>query len=226
MNLNRIAAIDDDASNRASMADWIDNLFGAESVQLENAPVTTKSIADWVRECKIDAVIIDHKLTRNGYSLSNGLVIASELALLKIPTVLATSYERSEIKEYVWYGRDVPAVVRKGNYESELPSAMELAFGYVQGGVFTRETEPFPTIVRVDSLDEDEAGLIISAFSPEQGILVRRAELKVRLGCEIQIDLRFLAETNIGAASSDDLYLSNLRVVDQLDKEYAAMLRT
>jgi len=225
MSLQRVAIIDDQIYGRETVAGWVEDLFDARPIPFEGPLSNPEELLTWIRSQQIDAVIIDHKLNNSGYSEHDGLHIAATLFERRMPTVLATSYERKNIKSYVWYGGKVPSVVRKGLLQATLPQAMELAQLRIQGK-HTQWTEPYPTIVRINSVDKDEVGLIISAFSPHDGILVDRQELQDRLHCTLSEGLRFGADVNIGARTSEELYLENLRKLDEMRSDYAPLLYT
>jgi hypothetical protein len=223
--LSKIATVDDDGGARETMAEKIHDLFNAEPVLVDEKKLSPDRLLQIMTENGIEAAIVDSKLSVGGYSQFDGIDFVADLTGRKIPAVLASSYPPRD--KLIWHGRDIPAVVEKGNLGSSLVDAMQSAVARSYD-FFTPETKPETTIVRITALDDDddEVGLIIPAFSPTKFLLVGREELKKRLGRDLIEGLRFFAEVNIGAKSVDGLYLSNLSEAPELEDKYAKLLRS
>lgn len=225
--LNRFLTVDDDPRAHVHIADWIGNLFAnSEAVAATDRIASAEDLIERVKRDHFDGVVVDYKLRAANYCPVDGLELVSALFDAGIPAVLASSYPLSDIQEYVWYGGKAPAVVQKGHLEQHLRDAFQLSILRLRGK-HTAQTKPYPALVRVLSVDDREVGLIIPAFDPDEGLLVDREKLVERLpGVELVKDLRFIADTNIGAASREQIYLENLRATTPLSEEYARLLHT
>jgi hypothetical protein len=208
------------------MAESIWDVFEAEAVLIDNAPVEIGSLIARVRRDNIDAVIVDYKMRVGGYSLLDGIDVVAALVDEGIPAVLATSFSDSTIDKFVWHGSKIPAFVSKGDLRDTLGQAMEAALLWVTGK-FTAATEPYPTVVRICALDDSEVGLMISGYSAKKAIMVKRAGLAQRLGAVPLVDgLRFMADVNLGAEHIETLYVKDPRPLPDLDARYATLLPT
>ena len=221
--LSKIATVDDDENAREAMAEKIHDLFSAEPVLVDEKKLSPNRLLQIMTENEIEAAIVDSKLSVGGYSTFDGIDFVAGLTERKVPAVLASSYPPRD--KLIWYGRDIPAVVEKGNLTSGLVEAMRSAVAR-SFDFFTPETKPETTIVRVTALDDDDVGLIIPAFSPSKLLMVGRRGLEERLGRGLSDGLRFFAEVNIGAKSVEGLYLSNISAAPELEEKYAKLLRS
>ncbi|HDS1223182.1 hypothetical protein B9Y76_01550 [Stenotrophomonas maltophilia] len=221
MKFNSVATVDDDSAAQEMMADKIQDLLEAKPVVITGPRLDPDALVTRMRDQEIDAAIIDYKLTLRGYSEFDGIDFVSKLTLAGIPAVLATSYPYSE--KYIWCGRNVPAVIKKGSIGRDLRAAVDSA-ELRSRGYFSVETKPERTVIRVTSVDYDEVGLVIPAFSSEQFILVSRSKLEHELACDVNDDFRFLAEVNIGAKNSDSIFISNLEKMEFPNDEWIASL--
>lgn len=211
MSLLRIAAIDDQPKNIATLVDVIEELLEAEAVVLpaDRIPATPDLVTAWVRDCGIDAVLIDQDLHKGNYSPFKGMVIAAALYKQRTPTVLTTMYSSETLKDGIWYRRYLPAFLPK-NHLYELEGAMQAARDEVAGQI-PAEREAFRTVVRVDQVIDRECTLVISAYDTGEGIWVSTDELTRRLQRTPKAGMRFMAEVNIGAKGPGDLFISEVQ---------------
>lgn len=221
MKITTVATVDDDAAAQDAMAHKIKDLLGANPVKISGPRLNPDVLLERMIDQGIQAAIVDFKLTLRGYSEYDGIDFVSNLTSAGIPAVLATSYPSTE--KLIWNGQNVPAVIRKGMIGRDLKSAVDSA-ELRSHGYYSLDTKPERTVVRVTSVDYEEVGLVVPAFSSEQFILVRRSELEARLGCTVADDSRFLADVNIGANSIDRLFLSNLEQMELPDDEWISKL--
>jgi hypothetical protein len=205
------------------MAEKIHDLFDAEPVRVDEKRLSPGRLLEIMAENDVEAAIVDFQLGVGGYSAFDGIDFVSGLTERRVPAILASRYPLRE--KLIWHGRDIPAVVEKGNLGGTLVEAMQLAVARSYD-FFTAEAKPETTIVRIASLDDDDAELIIPAFSSSKLLRVGRKNLEGKLGRKPIEGLRFFAEVNIGAKSVDGLYLSNISEAPELEEKYAKLLRS
>lgn len=208
MELQRIAAIDDQAQSVEIMSDSINHFLEAEAVRYKRMPADQFKIAQWVEEENIDGILIDYNLKKGHFSNENGAVIAAHLFRIGKPTVLTTAGRLSGISEAIWLGRDIPAFVDKNRLDLILP-AFDRAQQEVSGKI-SPERKPYRTIVRIESADSRHCGLVVISYDPHEIITVTTADLSKRLGTRPVEGMRFKAEINIGAKSIDELFISEI----------------
>jgi hypothetical protein len=208
MQLRRIAAIDDQPRSVAMFAEAISQYLDAEPVEFDRLPATPTSVAEWVTDERIDAVLIDQDLLKGNYGASTGIAIAAELFKQNTPTVLTTMHRMADIHDAIWYRRYLPAYLPKKNMVG-LEAAMNRALAET-GGRVPDERKAFRTVVRVDEVQGGEVSLIIPAFDAQEWIPVSWNELGKRLGKDPAAGMRFMAEVNIGAPSQDELFISEI----------------
>lgn len=208
MSLLRIAAIDDQPQNVEVLMTAIQDYLDAEAVPFDRLPATPESVSAWVRDVKIDAVLIDHDLRKGNYSTSDGMNIAAELFRQDCPTVLTTMYSMADLKDGIWHRRYLPAFLLKGRLEM-VDQKMEIARAELRGH-FAAERKAYRTVVRVDDVVGRHSSLVVAAYNPSEGISVSTDELTKRLGKVPVAGMRFMAEVNIGAPSGDELFISEV----------------
>lgn len=210
MELQRIAAIDDQALGVAMMSESIETYLDAEAVEYGPRPADQDRVSRWVADQKIDGVLIDYNLKKGNFSKENGVVIAARLFHQGVPAVLTTVSRMADIHEAIWFGRYVPAHMMKSRMEL-IESAFNRAMGEIEGRI-APERKAYRTVVRVESIDSRHCNLIILAHDPYEPVVVATTDLKARIGRDPVEGLRFKAEINIGAPTSEDLFISEVEL--------------
>lgn len=208
MELQRIAAIDDQPRSIEIMSDSITNFLDAEPVCYKAIAADQYKIEQWVKDEDIDGVLIDYNLKKGNFSTQNGAVIAAHLFRMGKPTVLTTAGRLSGVAEAIWLGREIPAFVDKKQLDLIGP-AFNRAQQEIQGKI-KPERRAYRTVVRIENADSRHCNLVILAYDPHEIITVTTADLRHRLGSEPIEGMRFKAEVNIGAESVDELFISEI----------------
>lgn len=216
--------VDDQVNSRATAADWIVNTFGeGEAISQDEPLPSLDALLRRVARDRIDAVVLDYKMARN-YAPANGMILANQLFDARIPSVILSTYVEQGLPDFIWFGAKVPAVLSRSELHRGLADAVALARIRVQGQ-HSPQTLPSRTVVRIDSIDDEDVGLLIPGYRSD-GKLVKRRELQMRLpGVELNVSLRFMAQVNLGAPSLDQLYVTDLELAPELDEEHARLLR-
>lgn len=208
MQLRRIAAIDDQPASVAMFSEAISQVLEAEAVPYDDTPATPERVAAWVRERKIDAVLIDQDLRKGGYGHTSGISIAAALFKQHTPTILTTMHRMADLHDAIWYRRYLPSFLQK-NHLADIEEAMGRAVAEIEGRV-PAERKAYRTVVRIDEVDSREAQLVIPAFDYQEWITVAMDELAERLQTRPEAGMRFMAQVNIGALSQDELFISDI----------------
>jgi len=208
MSQLRIAAIDDQAASVQMLSTAIEDYLEAQAVPFDRTPATPDSVSRWVKDAKIDGVLIDQDLRKGNFSPSSGMEIAAELFKRRCPTVLTTMHQIADLQDGIWYRRYLPAFLSKARLEN-VEKEMQRATAEVHGQV-ADERKAYRTVIRVDDVDAQKALLIVPAFSPSEWITVSTRALESRLKKNVAAGMRFMAEVNIGAQSRDELFISEV----------------
>lgn len=208
MSLQRIAAIDDQAPNVEMLVNAIHDFLEAEAVPFDRLPATPESVSAWVRDARIDAVLIDQDLRKGNYSTTTGMDIAAELFRQRCPTVLTTMHRMADLPDGIWYRRYLPAFLPKDRLVM-VEQAMKSAVAEIEGYV-APERKAYRTVVRVDDVHRNDTSLIVAAYNPNEWISVTTEELARRIGKMPVSGMRFMAEVNIGAETGDQLFISEV----------------
>ncbi len=216
--------VDDQVNSRATAVDWIENIFGdGEAISQDEPLPSVDALIQRIERDRIDAVVLDYKMART-YAPANGMILATQLFDANIPAVILSTYVEQGLPDFIWLGAKVPAVLSRSEIHTGLADAVAHARRRVEGH-HSPQTLPSRTVVRIDSIDEDDVGLLIPGYRLD-GKLVKRRDLEQRLpGVELKVSLRFMAQVNLGAPSLDQLYFTDLELAPELDEEHARLLR-
>ncbi|MCE3002904.1 MAG: hypothetical protein LW860_09430 [Xanthomonadaceae bacterium] len=220
----RLLVVDDQINSRANAADWICNTFAQGEAISQDEPLTSiDALLQRIERDRIDTVVLDYKMART-YAPANGMILAIQLFDAKIPSVILSTYVEQGLPDYFWLGAKVPALLSRSELHSGLAEAVERAHRRIRGD-HTRETLPSRTVIRIDSIDDDDVGLLIPGYRSD-GKLVKHRDLQARFpGVDLKVGLRFMGEVNLGARNLDQLYVTNLEPAPELDEEHARLLR-
>jgi len=221
----RVAVIDDDQYSRDVAAEWIQNL-GDEAVIFEKSIGESQDWVAAIESERCDAALVDYRLSAKGYAAFSGAELASKLGKRAIGSILLTTYRREGIVDYIAFGRHIGYVLHKDDLDEEhYPVAIKQAMKLAKGEI-SLEQEAFRTLVRVDSIGDGNAFLIVPALNYGAGVCMPIKFLKAQLGRNVCEGDRFLADVNIAASDGESVFIDSPSDLPTMSKDYAKLLRS
>lgn len=205
--IERIKIVEDDASNRESLAEIVAD---ANFVPvLENGPLPDLSDFTAAAIADTDAFIFDHHLKQSQYAPFDG---AEAVAFLykKCPSLLCTQWSKADIDGMRFYRRYVPALIPTDELDpSTIAEKIEVCINEFKDK-FLPSREPVRTIVRIESVDFEQKPPIVygvlPSWNPRQVIRFPISVITEKLRQYVRPDERFFVHVNLGAEDEAELY--------------------
>lgn len=165
------------------------------------------------------AAICDHRLGQASNVSYTGAEFVAKANRRGLPTVLITSYADADAAKIRRWRSNIPCLLRR-HPDSDDPDILKDALQAAReeiDGTFKRERQRFRTVIRVErvisSPDGNLAEVVVSAWKPNE---VLQVPLQVinhskRLVSKSDADVRLIADVNIYAGSSSDLFFENVQ---------------
>jgi DNA-binding NtrC family response regulator len=219
-----IAVIDDsiDDMRRTSMQ-LTDADFTPVEISFENTDVDT--LLGRVR-AKAKGLICDHRLGHHAAVRFSGAQVVAECNRRKIPAVLITGYADVDQQTTIRQWRaDIPRLLRKTFDPDELAEALHAVELEQYNGPETNRV-PYRTVVRILGVEkigsEYVAEVIAVAWSASNAIVVPVSIIEQTIDIEPDrlTGMRFMADVNIYANSSDEIFFSAFEIAPDIPSEW------
>jgi hypothetical protein len=210
--LERVVIVDDNERSRNAYA------LAVEDADLEPVKVDGHlgELETFVGKTPEHAgVLSDFELSVANFADFSGAQLVSRLYRSRVPGVLCTKYEKSQIDRIRPFRRWIPRLITPGELDPDsLMRGFEVAFGEFDGK-FLQSRSPHRTLIRIvesDAEDTKSFFLQVPAWSSEV-IRYRYADVPAGLVEEIRPGFRTHVVANIGAEAFEDVYLTDWGVV-------------
>lgn len=220
IGLDRVAIVDDDPKNVEALSLNVETC-GAEPIPFV---FNFKNIGDLINQVikKSDGVLCDNRLSFRGKATFNGAEAVAQWFDRKFPAILVSEFTNSDANTTIrLYRRKIPVVIPRAEI-----SQQTIIEGF---SVFQKEVhkqlpsyrKPRKAIVKIVSLTRDSGYEIVEAFIPQWNphTAIRfPKKLLANVGREVKPGDLYIAEVNIDARNSDELYFSNFEIAPEPDE--------
>ena len=210
-SIHKVCLIDDDSDSRETLAFPVEEL--ELEFELEEGPIEDMDI--YVNDLygRSQAAICDHHLKKKGkYSNYNGAELVFRLYQDNFPAILCTSYS-DRIEELRRYRRNIPVLLNPSELNVDsVAHGLELCINEMRGDI-REDRKPWRTLIRVQDLDTQVnpenpyVEFVVPAWDHNYVVRVLLSDIPGSLQKKIEPDYRCYAKVNIGAESSDDLFI-------------------
>ncbi len=165
------------------------------------------------------AAICDHRLGQASNVAYSGAEFVAKANDRGLPSVLITSYADADAAKIRRWRSKIPCLLRRhpdSDDPDTLAQALQVARHEINGN-YAQERQSFRTVIRVErvisSPDGNLAEVVVSAWRPNEVVQVPLDVINesARLVSKIDVDIRLVADVNIYARSSSDLFFANVR---------------
>lgn len=210
-----IAVVDDDAEDRSILAEELHG-WGYQSVTLDGSYSNVASLVQEITSKQSNFVICDNHLKHAGYARFSGIEAVSELHKLHIPSILITQYQDTDDMLLKLSRIDLPVVLDKGDLDQEqVGQALEKCHAELDGNPAS-DRRPHRVLVTVDSHNSSRVVVFVDAWNPHEAVAFP-TELLGCLSAHLSEGLQLLAEINIGATHSRELFFTNFELAPELN---------
>lgn len=204
--ITRVAVIDDVAEARAAMG-WAVVDAGMEALPAEGPLNDIGSAAVDRLLSSVDAVVCDHHLAYGDYAAFSGAELVAFCYSRGLPAILSTQWEKAEIEMIRTHRAHIPVLVNP-SFIAEPDHLIRALLSCVQelSGAYASSRRPWRTLVRVVDV-RPSSGVVVEvpAWQGDEMIYLPTEAVPPYVG-EAEVDRRFHARVNIGAARSEELF--------------------
>lgn len=204
--IERVAIIDDKAEVRQSFA------YPVEDLNLipmpESGPMSDLAASVERLTSQVEAALCDFQLRVSQYAAFDGAELVAELYNSKMPAVLCTRFEKSNIDEIRRFRRAIPCLLTPNELDDEsLKNGFEICLKEFRNE-FGAERRPWRTLIRVQNIDRHYAYVIVPAWSSTEGLRLFRTDIPEPIALRLAPGFRCHAYVNLGATRQEDLFFT------------------
>lgn len=208
IDFSTIAVVDDEESSRESLG-WMLSDAGLEMHALPGPLASVGSVQTQIAK-ETDALICDHRLSVKNYALFQGAELVAESIRQGFPAILCTRCQGTDIDSIRPMLPHIPVVRRwdELNEPEQLRAALSDCTEELSGNL-PPERKPWRSQLVVESVNHADGtfDVYIPAWELEELIRLRLSDLPDSLKPRIQEDFRTHAQINLGAQTSDRLFV-------------------
>jgi hypothetical protein len=210
--VGRVALIDDDPETR--------DMYGLQVEMWEREPVSVVgnlgSLEEFLAtDLDVDGAISDFQLQPSGYAQFNGAELVSAWTRRRVPALLCTRFEESQIHHIRPHLRWIPQVLNPTELN---PDSIERSFEIIANeiaGNYTPERRPWRAQVRIAGADATDSNTVLvelPSWQVRKTVSVPTASLPPAVRSALRLGHRTFVTANLGCVAPDSLYLSNWEV--------------
>lgn len=217
----RIAIFEDDQRNRERLSGLV-GLCGSVPVPVDSPAPRLADFKNFFSQQRIHLVVCDHHLSQRGdYAPYQGAQAVAESYRQGIGGILVTAYERDDADLSLRrYRRQIPALIRSPEDldRAKLKAALLQAELEVRKHELARERVPHRTIMTVQRIDPRGTSkvvkVVMSQWSSEQEVGFPLDLVPARFQSAVKPGRLLIAQVNIEAARSEDLFFDQFELPD------------
>ena len=204
--ISSVAVVDDEAESRESIG-WMLSDSDLEMRELEGPLTTVTDTQDQVLGA--NAVICDHYLSSKNYAQFTGAELVSGCIKSGFLAVLCTRFLSSDIDDIRSLLRYIPIVRRPDELKepNELYEAFTLCAEELDGNV-PPERKVWRAQVVVERIESPYFDVSVPSWPLEESVRLRFVDIPSEIEPEIKIGYRTYVGANLGAQTSDQLFIS------------------
>jgi hypothetical protein len=215
---SKFAIIDDDETARYILSEKIGR-WGHEPAPLGGKFSDVDELVDEVLGLNPAFVLCDNRLQPTGYANFFGADAVVRLNSKGYPSVLVTSHQDDDLKLLRRWRPQLPVVLDKDDLdEGHVGVAYDKSYAEVVLGNVLPERRPHRTHILIDCVEGGDVIAFVPAWNSDKSV---RFELKLMgdLGAGIKAGSMMIAEVNIGAASSREIFLQKFEAAPDPNPE-------
>ncbi len=228
--IHNIAIVDDIEDARSSMSDIVHD---AGFVPFPYTEIKEYSLDQFVSRIiqDSDAAVFDHNLSVGGYANFDGAEAVADLYDKGFPAILLTQVQGYDFVKIVSNRKKIPYLIDGSKVDAnQINEGLERCVRELTLD-FPPDRRPYRTIVRVESIDLSEShrrviDLIIPAWATSKPVQLPYDYVYDMINVDLEIDMHLVAEVNIGAECSQDLFVENIEVAEEIDHELTEFIRS
>jgi hypothetical protein len=207
-DVRRIGLIDDEPGSRQSLG-WVVNDASLEPVPYEGPLPSIDECLTMIASSS-DALVCDHHLRVTNYADFNGAELVARNIGLGHLSILCTRYTGTDIELIRPFLPQIPVLVRPDelNEPDELLAALTECALELSGEIAPeRKTWRTQVVVERIELDESTVDFSVPAWTIEETVRYRKADLPGDLFARLAVGFRCYARVNLGAESPERLFV-------------------
>ena len=220
--IKRVVVIDDDDTQAEITCELIQEA-GYKPEIFHNG---TRDIVGIVAHVKTsaDAAVCDHRLAERWAVPFNGAQLAASLMETGIPALLVSQYLKVDIDVSIRKWRSALPIVLRRNEASpdRIRTGLEECSRELAGKVSPRRRSR-RALIRVVAVGPGTGEAVVDCFIPQwkPDVAVRfpLSQVPTDIQDQVQPQARLLANVNIGAADSDELFVENIELAPPIDED-------
>ncbi len=201
--VQRLHIIDDDEGARSS---YVETFYNSRFETVSQGGVEDVEQFLALSIGPTDAIISDHQLTKRSYFPINGAEVVSKCYERRIPSVLVTKYDKTQMSEIRRFRQKIPVIINPSDFDEDVVyNGLEVCIKEFSGQI-RPDRKLWRALARVDSTDESHIYIVIPNWDPTEVISIPREELPVEIQSLIEIDKRLHVHANLDCETINDLY--------------------
>ncbi len=214
-SIQKIAIIDDDKSE-AEMAGWEVKEAGFEPLIINGQFLQLEDLSQ-VIHAEAQAALCDHRLGYFGFANFPGAKLVAHLYDLNIPAILITQYADIDKGVSIRNWRDkIPVLLSRDEADaSTIMRGLEDCLNELHGQI-PNTRKPYRVLLSVKEVGTESnlsvIDVIIPSWNPLRAVRFPASLIPPNLQKCIKPGARFIAQVNIGAEKSDDLYFKGFEL--------------
>ena len=216
----KIAIVDDDEDARETISWQVEDTDTFEPILIyknDKYSSDVNKFADYIASQEVYAVLCDHRLFLDSFANFYGAQLVAALYDKKIPAILVTQNFSIDLNFSIRKYRDkIPVLIERANINSiEIIKGIEYCYSELKEG-FSSLRKPYNTLVRIESISSEDGEPVVDVIIPgwdyDTAIRFPQSIIDEALHKDIEIGTRLFADVNIGAETSDQIYLKNFEL--------------
>ena len=212
-----VAIVDDNRRGRERFADFMLS-EGYDPVVFDHGITSIKDLLREANSKKIDYGIFDHRLSEGRYASFLGAEGVSTFNDNLKASILVTGYERDDCETTIrQHRKKIPVLLHMSEVNaSELNLGLRKVYSEILKGEVPIERQPCRSILTVvDMIQKGKitvVKVIVGQWSPDEPIGFPLDMLPEDLRTTIKIDDHLIANVNVDALKSEDIYFENFKL--------------
>ncbi len=214
--IEQVLIVDDQPDSRDALGELVKDSY-LLAIEVE-APV--RGVDDLRKRASANAAVLcDYHLRKKNYASVDGGLIVAGLNAAGVPAILCSRMTDDLSEDLRPHRKFIPVVIPTAELSPEtLLAAINTCIAEIEGRV-AEHRRPWRTLVRIEDLDDSVSGsedcmVVVPGWDPQKLISIHLRDLPPNIQSAILGGAdHLLAEVNLGAVTSSDLYFAEWREV-------------
>ena len=224
---SKVAIVDDDPQNRETLAEAVADA-DLEPFLVEG-PIGSIDELVTIVEHEAQAAVLDHRLSPGNLADFTGAEGVANLFDRQFPALLVTGYSLlPELRSMVKFRSRIPVLL--GHLEADVVQESIAKCVREFDHDYEPTRRPTRTVLQVADFHRDTTPplvyLVISSWDPTERVAVPDEVFPAELRGRVSVGQRYVALVNTAAARVEDLYLTAIQEIGNLEPPYADLVRS